>query len=64
MFVFEGRDAEWQADDLMSNFRRPLVREAIEAWKPLLAARPRVAREAYFWARSGGGADQRSAGSS
>lgn len=54
VFVFEGVDVESQVDDLMSDFFRPGVTAAIDAWKPLLAASPRVAQERYFWRRAGG----------
>lgn len=52
VFVFEGPDAEWQVDDLISDPFRPGVTLAIEAWRPLLAGNPRLAQEAYFWQRT------------
>lgn len=64
VFLFEGPDAEWEVDDLMSDPLKPGVTDALEAWKPLLAGKPRLAREGYFWARSGSGADVERAGSS
>lgn len=51
VFAFEGLDVEWELDDLASEV--PDVRQALESWAPLLAGRPRIAREAYFWERGG-----------
>jgi hypothetical protein len=55
-FVFEGRDAEWQLDDVASDYFHPKVREAIERWRPLLDGEPRLAREVYAWERGRGDA--------
>jgi hypothetical protein len=52
VFVFEGAaDVEWEVDDLVGDALHPAVTKAVEAWRPLLAAPPRVARERYFWTR-------------
>lgn len=52
VFVFEGAaDVELEVDDLLGDALHPRVAEAVEAWRPLLAAAPRVARETYFWTR-------------
>jgi len=52
VFVFEGAgDVEWEVDDLVGDALHPGVAEAVEAWRPLLTALPRVARERYFWTR-------------
>lgn len=64
MFVFEGPDAEWQVDDLVSDPLRPTVTRAIEAWTPLLAGNPRLAPEVYFWQRDEPPADSGGSGSS
>jgi hypothetical protein len=55
VFVFEGVDVEKQVDELMGDFQRPAVRDAIRAWEPLLADSLRVAEEVYFWERRGDG---------
>jgi hypothetical protein len=55
VFVFEGVDVDKQVDELMGDFDRPAVRDAIRAWEPLLAESLRVAEEAYFWEREHGG---------
>jgi hypothetical protein len=51
VFVFEDGDVEWEVDDMLGDVSHPAVAEAVERWRPLLSARPRVAREAYFWER-------------
>ena len=51
VFAFDGSDVEWEVDDLTEEI--PEVGPAIEAWRPLLAGPPRIAREAYFWTRTG-----------
>jgi hypothetical protein len=53
VFAFEGEDVEWEVDDLVGDVFHPAVSDAIAAWEPLLAARPRPVREAYFWERDG-----------
>lgn len=63
VFVFEGVDVEKQVDELMGDFERPAVRDAIRAWEPLLAESLRVAEEAYFWERPSGGPEEPSAAS-
>jgi hypothetical protein len=53
VFVFEDGDVEWEVDDLLGDALHPAVVEAVERWRPLLAARPRLATEVYFWEREG-----------
>ncbi len=56
VFVFEGAaDVEWEVDDLLGDALHPGIAEAVEAWRPLLAAPPRVARETYYWTREEAG---------
>jgi hypothetical protein len=49
VFVFEGRDVEWEVDDLLSAYTG--MGMAIEAWRPLLDGEPKLGREAYSWER-------------
>jgi hypothetical protein len=51
IFVFEGSDAEWKVDDLVTDAFHWRVQGAISAWRPLLSGPPRVAKEAYTWER-------------
>lgn len=51
VFVFEGHEAEWRLDDVVSDPFRWAVPEAFNAWRPLVEGIPRLAREAYFWER-------------
>jgi hypothetical protein len=51
VFVFENGDVEWEVDDLVGDALHPQVNDAVEAWKDLLAAPPRIARERFFWER-------------
>ena len=51
VFVFECGDVEWKLDDLVSDFFHPSLREAFQAWRPLLESEPTVAEEVYFWER-------------
>lgn len=53
VFLFEDGDVEWEVDDLLGDALHPVVATAVERWRPLLAAPPRVAHEAYFWEREG-----------
>lgn len=48
VFVFEGREVEWEVDDLVTG---SAVGDAIEAWRPLLDGEPRLGPEAYSWER-------------
>jgi hypothetical protein len=54
VFVFEGADAAWRLDDVVSDFFQPEVRNTIERWRALLDGEPRVAREVYTWERGSG----------
>jgi hypothetical protein len=51
VFVFEGPEVEWKLDDLVDDPLGATVREALDAWRPLVAGEPRVARTAYSWER-------------
>jgi hypothetical protein len=49
VFVFEGREVEWNLDDLVDDPFHPLLQETLERWSALAESRPRVARSAYTW---------------
>jgi hypothetical protein len=49
VFVFEGREVEWNLDDLVDDPLHPLLQESLERWSALAESRPRVARTAYTW---------------
>jgi hypothetical protein len=51
VFTFDGSDVEWEVDDLADD-SLPDVGPTIEQWRELLSGPPRIAREAYFWARA------------
>ena len=51
VFVFEGVDAEWQLDDLVSDAFHPHLHRVLEEWRPLVEGEPRLAGEVYFWER-------------
>jgi hypothetical protein len=52
VFVFEGTEAEWKLDDLVDDPFAGAVREALDAWRPLVAGEPRRARTVYSWQRT------------
>lgn len=52
VFVFEGLDVEWEVDDLAGELL-PGIGDVLGVWRELLAGRPRVAQETYFWERGG-----------
>lgn len=49
-FVFEAPEVEWLVEELVND---PVRSAAFGAWTPLLEGAPRLAREAYFWRRTG-----------
>jgi hypothetical protein len=49
VFVFEGHEVEWVVNDMVDNPFRSQVREAMNAWRPLVESPPRIARAAYVW---------------
>ena len=51
VFVFEGKEVEWIIDGLIDEPFHWALLDALEAWRPLLAENPRIARPAYAWAR-------------
>lgn len=51
VFVFEGVDAEWQLDDLVSDAFHPQLQKMLGAWRPLVKGEARLAGEVYFWQR-------------
>ena len=53
VFVFEAPEAEWRLDELVDD---PFgdVRQALDAWRPLVDGPPRIARPAYVWEARGG----------
>ena len=52
VFVFDGTEVEWKLDDLVDDPFGATVREAFDAWRPLIVGEPRVARTAYSWERT------------
>jgi hypothetical protein len=46
VFVFEGRSVDQLIGQIINNPARIGV---VKAWAPLLAGRPRIAREVYHW---------------
>ena len=57
VFVFEGPEAQWRLDELIDDPFNPVVRKALDAWRPLIDGQPRLARAVYAWhedARAGG----------
>lgn len=52
VFVFEAHQVEWIVDDLLKGqFLHPILSDALDAWRPLIAGEPRVAYEKFFWER-------------
>ena len=51
VFVFEGHQVEWIVDDLVSDPYASRIDAALEAWRPLIEAPPRIARPVYAWER-------------
>ena len=51
VFVFEGHQVEWIVDDLVSDPYASRIDAALEAWRPLIEAPPRVGRPVYDWER-------------
>jgi len=55
VFVFEGHQVEWLVDDLVDGrLFHPALSAALEAWRPLIEAAPRIGREKFFWEQEGG----------
>jgi hypothetical protein len=52
VFLFEGPEVEWNVDDLVDDPFGATVREAFDAWRPLVVGEPRLARTAYSWERT------------
>lgn len=55
VFVFQGPDAEWQVEDLVDDFRRPVLLAALGEWRPLHDGEPRIAQKVFEWSRGRGG---------
>ena len=51
IFVFEGTDAEWQVDDLVSDAYHPGLQKMLEKWRPIVEGEARLVGEVYFWER-------------
>jgi hypothetical protein len=51
VFVFEGSEVEWIVDGLVDEPFQWELMAAMEAWRPLLAEHPRIARPGYAWTR-------------
>jgi hypothetical protein len=49
VFVFESAEVEWRLDDLISDFFQSKLQDTFAEWRPLIAGKPRIAREAFFW---------------
>ncbi|HET7857039.1 MAG TPA: hypothetical protein VFL41_11340 [Gaiellaceae bacterium] len=56
VFVFEGREVEWNLDELVDDAFHPLLQEAFTHWADIVEGRPRVARTVYAWTSAGAGA--------
>lgn len=51
VFVFEGRDVEWEVEDLADDFFHPEVRAALSEWRTLLDEEPHIGRPVFVWER-------------
>jgi CBS domain-containing protein len=54
IFVFEGPDAASEIEDLVDDFLRPALQEALSEWRQLLDEEPRIARPVFVWERGAG----------
>ena len=52
VFVFEAHEVEWLVDALIHEPFQWELHEALDQWRPLVEAEPRMAREEFFWTRS------------
>jgi hypothetical protein len=50
IFVFEGEDVEKRVRVLIND---PVLSASFAAWMPLLAGRPALAHEVYYWEEGG-----------
>jgi CBS domain len=51
VFVFEGRDAAWQIEELADDFFHPDLVAALAEWRKLLEEDPHIAQPVYAWSR-------------
>jgi hypothetical protein len=49
VFVFEGDEVEWKLDDVVSDFFRAGLQQALGQWRELIDGEPKLAEQAYFW---------------
>ncbi|HET7857329.1 MAG TPA: hypothetical protein VFL41_12810 [Gaiellaceae bacterium] len=58
VFVFEGREVEWNLEEIVDDAFHPVLQEALARWGELVDGRPRVARPLYAWASADAGPEQ------
>ena len=49
VFVFEGDEVEWKLDDVVSDYFRAGLQQALGQWRELLDGEPKLAEPAYYW---------------
>ena len=49
VFVFEGREVEWEVDGLVTDPFQWKMTAAFDNWRDLIEGPPRIARAAYSW---------------
>lgn len=52
VFVFEAPEVEWLVDALIHEPFQWELHEALDEWRPLVEAEPRMAREEFLWERN------------
>src|SRR5438132_108398 len=52
IFVFEGDEPEWRADDLLDDFLQPALRERLDEWRKLADVQTWPAHPLFFWEAS------------
>jgi hypothetical protein len=53
VFVFEGHQVEWMADDLINDAFRPQLQSVFDRWRAIVDGSPRIARERFGWEARG-----------
>ena len=52
VFVFEGREVEWEVDSLITDPFQWKMTAAFDDWRDLIVGPPRIARAAFTWAEA------------
>jgi hypothetical protein len=52
IFVLEGEEPEWRAEDLVNDFLQPALRERIDEWRKLADVQTWPAHPVFFWEAS------------